>query len=312
MSKIKTGLGRGLDALINPHSKFDGENHLPSDIINNYNESEILLKIPIHTISSNPFQPRINFDAAAMEELKNSILTNGLIQPITVRKVEDKKYQLVSGERRLRACKDIGYKEIPAYIIKVESDAIMLAMALIENIQRERLNPIEIGTSYKRLIDECHLTQEEIAQRIGKDRSTVANSIRLLKLPQEIQDALVKEEISMGHARSLINLNDSHYQLQILKMIKDNNLSVRKVEKLVKDFISGKRITQKSKFDGSQGTTSSAELNAVEDRLRKILGTKVICKQNQNGSGEVILEFYSNEELERLIELLSLIEKSYN
>ncbi len=142
-----------------------------------------LAKISVDFISRNPYQPRFDFDLEAMEELKKSILSNGLIQPITVRRTPDHKYQLVSGERRLKACKEIGYKEIPAYIIQVDSDELMLALALIENIQREKLNPIEIGTAYKRLMDECHLTQEQIAEKVGKDRTTIANTIRLLGLP---------------------------------------------------------------------------------------------------------------------------------
>jgi ParB family transcriptional regulator, chromosome partitioning protein len=317
MSKIKTGLGRGLDALINPHSKFDVENYIATTessentvAVSDNNDANMLLKLPVGKITTNPFQPRINFDPTAHEELKNSILTNGLIQPITVRKITDDSYQLISGERRFRACKDIGYKEIPAYVIKVDSDAIMLALALIENIQREKLNPIEVGLAYKRLMEECNLTQEEIAIQVGKDRSTVANSIRLLKLPQELQEALVKEELSMGHARALINLNDPNYQLLILKQIKDNNLSVRKVEQLVKDFISGKPAAQKVRQSTDKHSSNTAGLSAVEDKIRRIMGTKVNCKLNQNGSGEITLEFYSDDELERLIELFSLIEKS--
>ena len=181
---MKTGLGRGLDALINQHNVKDAYEPAKFAEIrkDDGKQVDILAKIPVELISSNPFQPRMTFEPEAFEELKKSILSNGLIQPVTVRRFGgDNKYQLVSGERRLRACRDIGYKEIPAYIIKVDSDETMLALALIENIQREKLNPIEIGMAYKRLMDECHLTQEQIADTVGKDRTTVANSVRLLE-----------------------------------------------------------------------------------------------------------------------------------
>ncbi len=310
MSKIKTGLGRGLDALINPSSKYDAEDYIEAPAIKEI-ESDVLTKIAVNLISPNPFQPRTSFEPGQQEELKNSILTNGLIQPITVRKIDDNNYQLISGERRLRACKDIGYKEIPAYIIKVDSDETMLALALIENIQREKLNPIEIGTAYKRLMEDCHLTQEQIAQRVGKDRSTVANAIRLLKLPLEIQDALIKDEISMGHARAIINVENNSVQLQIYKKIIVEGLSVHKVEKLVKELSAGNKNNDRGKIKTSHNSISSS-ISALEERLRNILGTKVICRQNSNGAGELILEFYSNDELDRLLELFELIEKNYN
>ncbi len=209
MSKIKTGLGRGLDALINPKGIKNASETAAdfSDLRKDDGSSiDVLAKIPVNLISSNPFQPRTSFEPEAQEELKKSILSNGLIQPITVRRTKENKYELISGERRLKACKDIGYRDIPAYIMKVDSNEAMLALALIENIQREKLNPIEIGLAYKRLMEECFLTQEEIADKVGKDRSTIANSIRLLKLPKEIQDSLVKDEITSGHARAIINL----------------------------------------------------------------------------------------------------------
>ncbi len=309
MSKIKTGLGRGLDALINPPSKYDAEDYIETPTIKE-NESDVLTKIAVNLISPNPFQPRTSFEPEQQEELKNSILTNGLIQPITVRRMDDNNYQLISGERRLRACKDIGYREIPAYIIKVDSDETMLALALIENIQREKLNPIEIGTAYKRLMEDCHLTQEQIAQKVGKDRSTVANAIRLLKLPLEIQDALIKDEISMGHARAIINVENNSVQLQIYKKIIEEGLSVHKVEKLVKELSAGNK-NNRSKIKTSHNSISSS-ISVLEERLRNILGTKVICRQNSNGAGELILEFYSNDELDRLLELFDLIEKNYN
>jgi ParB family chromosome partitioning protein len=317
MSKAKQGLGRGLDALIN-QQKIDNQ----EESVTNYadikhddgKQFDILAKISVEKISPNPFQPRTNFDPETQEELKKSILSHGLIQPITVRRTSVEHYELISGERRLKACKDIGYKEIPAYIIKVDSKEAMLAMALIENIQREKLNPIEIGYAYKRLMEECNLTQEQIADKVGKDRSTIANSIRLLKLPKEVQESLIKEEISSGHARAIINLPNEVFQLEVLQKIKEQNLSVRKVEKLVKKLLTSpeesKRIVT-FKTSSPSGMHVS-NLNDVEDKLRKTFGTKVFCRQKQDGSGEIHIEFYSNEELERLFELFEIIDKSYS
>jgi ParB family chromosome partitioning protein len=316
MSKAKQGLGRGLDALIN-QQKIDNQ----EESVTNYadikhddgKQFDILAKISVEQISPNPFQPRSNFDPETQEELKKSILSHGLIQPITVRRTSHEHYELISGERRLKACKDIGYKEIPAYIIKVDSKEAMLAMALIENIQREKLNPIEIGYAYKRLMEECNLTQEQIADKVGKDRSTIANTIRLLKLPKEVQESLIKEEISSGHARAIINLPNEVFQLEVLQKIKEQNLSVRKVEKLVKKLLTSPEESKRViKFKSSPSGMHFSNLNDVEDKLRKTFGTKVFCKQKQDGSGEIHIEFYSNEELERLFELFEIIDKSYS
>ncbi len=315
MSKGKTSLGRGLDALIRPHGFIHKEGE-DIDLSNlqqdDGNEINIVSKIPVEKISPNPYQPRTNFEPEALEELKKSILSNGLIQPITVRRLNKEQYQLISGERRLKACKDIGYRDIAAYIIKVDSEETMLAMALIENIQREKLNPIEIGSAYKRLMDECRLTQEQIADRVGKDRSTVANSIRLLKLPKEIQDCLVKEEISSGHARALINLPGEELQLYALKKIREANLSVRKVEQLVKKLLTTGIDKKTVRTSLPKGSSIDSNLASLEDKLRKIFGTKVLCKQRQDGSGDIVIEFYSQEELERLFELIEVIDKSYS
>jgi ParB family transcriptional regulator, chromosome partitioning protein len=317
MGKIKPGLGRGLDALIKPQDYVKNNNE--SVDLNQIKDDDgkqvdVLARISVDFISRNPYQPRTHFNPEALEELKKSILSNGLIQPITVRRTPDHQYQLISGERRLIACKEIGYKEIPAYIIEVESDELMLALALIENIQREKLNPVEVGAAYKRLMDECHLTQEQIADKVGKDRTTIANTIRLLKLPEEIQIALVKEEITPGHARALINLPTEELQLQILHKIVKENYSVRKVEKLVKDFSngSGEKSVKRTYTISTGISNSSSNLKDVEDKLRKIFGTKVSCRQRQNGSGEITIEFYSSVELERLFDLFEIIDKNYN
>jgi len=317
MSKMKTGLGRGLDALIKPQAYIknseSGED-LSKVKDDDGKQVDVLAKISVEFISRNPYQPRFEIDPVSLDELKKSILTNGLIQPITVRRTPDHKYQLISGERRLQACKDIGFKEIPAYIIDVASDELMLALALIENIQREKLNAIEIGTAYKRLMDECHLTQEQIADRVGKDRTTVANTIRLLKLPQKIQDALVKDKLTSGHARALINLENEALQLQLLDTILSKNLSVRKVERLVRELNEGgtRKIKRASSSAENRASFHTSNLRDVEDKLRITFGTKVKCVQRKDGSGEIVLEYYSRDELERLIELFEIINKNYN
>jgi len=315
MTKIKPGLGRGLDALISPNAPVKSETlTVPATEIqpDDGQSVEVLVKVPVDLVIPNPFQPRTNFDPEALEELKKSILANGLIQPVTVRRSNNNKYELISGERRLRACREIGYKEIPAYIIKVDTNEAMLALSLIENIQREQLNPIEVAHAYKRLMDECSLSQETIAERVGKDRTTITNSIRLLKLPREIQDSLVKEQISAGHARALINLPFEQMQIDILQKIIAENLSVRKVETLVKKILQGAPKKGSGKSDTQTNRTSDASQKDLEDKLRRIFGTKVMCRQKQDGTGEIIIEFYSNDELERLFDMFELIGKQYN
>jgi ParB family transcriptional regulator, chromosome partitioning protein len=312
---MKTGLGRGLDALINPQMKNTNEmpvaissKDLPKDDGNSY---DILAKIPINQITPNPYQPRTEFDPQTLNELKKSILENGLIQPVTVRRLKINHYELISGERRLRCCKDIGYKDIPAYIIKVDTKEAMLALSLIENIQREKLNAIEVANAYKRLMDECNLSQEDIAEKVGKDRTTITNSLRLLKLPFKVQQSLVKNEISSGHARALINLPYELVQLEILEKIIKHNLSVRKVEEIVRKILNGKN-GQKKKTTYSLRESGNTSQKDIENKLQGILGTKVICKQKKNGAGELTIEFYSFDELERLFELFEIIIKNQN
>lgn len=313
MSKSKTGLGRGLDALINPKNlNMDWDSQPDYSMVkkDDGNGVDQLSKIPIDKVSPNPFQPRTSFDLDALEELKKSILQNGLIQPVTVRRWEGN-YQLISGERRLKACIDIGYKDIPAYIIKVDSDETMLALALIENIQRESLNAIETAKAYKRLMEECHLTQEQIADKVGKNRTTIANSIRLLKLPEEVQQSIIKDEISAGHARAIINLPSTKLQLLALRKILKDGLSVRKVEQLAKK-LSSNNITSDKKNSVKILSADSTNLNDIEDRLRKMFGTKVMCRRKNDGTGQFVIEFYSNDEFERIFELFEIINQTYN
>jgi ParB family chromosome partitioning protein len=321
MSKNKLVLGRGLDALIRPSS--DGDNGVESSVNDELNvvrevvnaqpqqvSEANFLKIKLSQIAPNPFQPRTNFDPQALEELKNSIIVNGLIQPITVRRMAPERFQLISGERRFKAFTELGFSEIPAYILDVVSDETMLAMALIENIQREQLNPIEVGVAYQRLLEECSLTHEEIAQRVGKDRSTVTNSIRLLKLPQKIQDSLIKGDISMGHARALVNVPDVGRQLAILELIVSQNLSVRKVEELVKKAVLADSAKSHVKKAAPEQATGNPAYAQFEDQLRRLLGTKVMCKQKSGGAGEIVIEYYSQGEFERLLELLYAIQNT--
>ncbi len=312
---MKPGLGRGLDALINPQLKDKLDTPVAvstKDIQKDDGVSYgILARISTTNILPNPFQPRTEFDPVAQEELRKSILENGLIQPITVRRTHQDHYELISGERRLRACKDIAYHEIPAYIIKVETKEEMLELSLIENIQREKLNAIEIAGAYKRLMEECNLSQEEIAAKVGKDRTTITNTIRLLKLPQRIQLSLIKDEITSGHARALINLPNELIQLELLEKILKQNLTVRKVEEIVRKFTNS-QIGKKPKVIPHVKDIASISQKDMEEKMQGILGTKVICKQKKNGAGEIIIEFYSLSELERLFELLETIGKNYN
>ncbi len=311
MTKIKPGLGRGLDALIKPQLNEENEAKLPvsldkisKDDGHSYN---ILVKIPIDNIKPNPYQPRSEFDEEALHELKMSILENGLIQPVTVRRTGNNQYELISGERRLRACKEIGYKEIPSYIIKVETKEAMLALSLIENIQREQLNPIEVAHAYQRLMTECNMSQDEIAKQVGKNRSTVTNTIRLLKLPQEIQQSIIENKISAGHARALINIPDEQLQISIKNQIIKKNLSVRNVEELVKKALTSGRTSTVKRTVNAHSDSDAIHINDLEDKLRNVFGTKVICKQKKDGAGEIVIEFYSNDELERLLDLINSI-----
>lgn len=301
----KSVLGRGLNALIpRPPVK---EVSVRSDEVGRDTGGEgIIARIDVESVRPNPFQPRTEFDAEALAELTRSIIEKGVIQPITVRRV-DGGYQLITGERRLRAAQSAGLAQIPAYIIAVESDEEMLELALIENIQREMLNPIEVAHAYKRLIDECHLTQEDVAEKVGKDRTTVTNFIRLLKLPLEIQTGLRKNLISMGHARALINLPSEAWQVRIYQKTVDAGFSVRKVEQLVKAANNPSPRAAKS----TGPTEKSSSIQNVEEQLRRALGTKVSVRAKENGRGDIVIEYYSLDDLDRLLDLFAAIEKMH-
>lgn len=304
MAKSKAVLGKGLNALLSGQQSREVD--LKRDSLGKDDgRSEMVAKIPVDRIRSNPFQPRLDFDPDALEELKLSILQKGIIQPITVRRTEEKTYELISGERRLRAVIDAGLQEIPAYILNVTSNEEMLELALIENLQREHLNPIEIAMSYQRLIKEVNYTQEEVAHKIGKDRTTITNFIRLLKLPDQIQDSLRAGDLSMGHARALLSVADEKTQLKLWKKIIQQGHTVRKTEQLVKDA-GKKKPAKKETKDKSDGSATN-----IEARLRRTFGTKVSVKTRSNGSGDITIEFYSMDDLDRLLDLIDLIDK-YN
>jgi ParB family chromosome partitioning protein len=294
--KTKEPLGRGLAALIRPVAR-------PEIHINKVEEktvteirTENIAEIDVAKISANPFQPRKDFNQESLDELKQSIQQNGIIQPITVRRIDNENFQLISGERRLRACQELGKEKIPAYIMEVQSDEQMLELALVENLQREHLNPIEVAVSYQRLIDECKLTHEQVSDKVGKSRTAVTNNLRLLKLPQTIQDGVREGKISEGHARSLAAISTEMEQLVVFNKIVKFDLSVRKVEQIVQEFNQGNKLR-------TRVPKKYFPPNEVEEKLRNSLGTKVIVKQKAKGNGEIIVEYYSLDDLERLIEL---------
>jgi ParB family chromosome partitioning protein len=289
-------LGRGLASLIprpTVSAAPSAETHTDDGTSTN-----VIASVDLDRIRHNPFQPRADFDPAALDELKRSIQEKGIIQPITVRRYLDG-FQLISGERRVRAAREAGLSQIPAYVLDGKTDEEMLELALVENLQREHLNPIEIAISYRRLIEECRFTQEEVSQRIGKDRTTVTNFLRLLRLPEEIQVGLRRGTISTGHARALVAIEDPDLQMDIFRAVVTRDLSVRDVERLVRTR--GRRKSSRGKR--TQPVQSSA-LTSVEDKLRRALGTKVQVKPVSHGKGEILIEYYSDDDLERILELL--------
>ena len=261
-------------------------------------------EIDVDLIEANPYQPRSNFDQEALQELADSIKVQGIIQPITVRQLGRDKYQLISGERRLQASKLIGMQRIPAYI-RTANDQQMLEMALIENIQRENLNAIEIALSYQRLIHECNLKQEELGDRVGKNRTTVNNYIRLLKLPPTIQAALRDNQISMGHARALITIDDLMSQLKIFKKTVEDGWSVRKVEEEVRKL----SLAPLTDENNRRLQTVRQEIRSLQFRLSSYFGSKVSIKSDDNHKGEIKIPFTSQEELDRILGSLDLEKK---
>jgi len=263
-----------------------------------------IYEVPVASIETNPFQPRTHFDQIALDELAESIKVQGIIQPITVRRLEEGKYQLISGERRLQASKRAGLEKVPAYV-RTANDQQMLEMALIENIQRENLNAIEIALSYERLLHECQLKQEQLGERVGKKRTTVNNYLRLLKLPPDIQAGLRDQKISMGHARALINIENIDLQLSIYEKVLKEDLSVRKVEALVRSLVNGEGNTAE-KPQRKLNPEKQYEYVQLQNRLSSHFGTKVNVKTDDGKKGTISLPFVSTEDLNRILEILNV------
>lgn len=292
-----TGLGRGLGALLQDSEKINpprtSTRISSTEVIGSMNE------IDVSQIEANPYQPRTKFDQESLDELADSIRVQGIIQPITVRQLSEDTYQLISGERRLQASRSLGMRTIPAYI-RTANDQQMLEMALIENIQRENLNAIEIALSYQRLILECSLKQEELGARVGKNRTTVNNYIRLLKLPPVIQASLRDDKISMGHARALITINSDQSQLKIFNQIIEEGWSVRKVEDEVRKLGMMSNVPSESK----KQPTINQEIKSLQFQLSSFFGAKVSVKSNDEHKGEIKIPFGSQDELKKILETL--------
>lgn len=288
--KRKSGLGRGLSALL---ENADQENQQVES-----NGIGSVAMISLADIEANPFQPRTEFDVIALEELKQSIEVHGVIQPITVRKMGYDKYQLISGERRTRASILAGLTQIPAFV-RTANDQDMLEMALIENIQRSDLNAIDVAMSYKRLIEECSLNQDALGERVGKDRTTVNNYLRLLRLPEEIQLGIKQSKLSMGHARAMINMENVEDQLEMYNQIVDQNLSVRDVEGLVK----AKKANPATSF-AINGTDWDPEIDRITEAFYKKLNAAVHLKSGSKEKGKIIISYKNKEDLERILNLI--------
>jgi ParB family chromosome partitioning protein len=294
--KKKPAMGKGLSALLENAS---------ADV--NAKASEVgvvgsISMIPISQIEANPFNPRVNFEKDALEELGKSIAIHGIIQPITVRKLAKDKYQLISGERRFRASQLAGLNEIPSYV-RLANDQTMLEMALVENIQRENLNAIEVAISYQRLMDECNMTQEQLSQKVAKSRSSITNHLRLLKLPIEVQMGVRDSQITMGHARALVSAGDESFQIVLFQRIILENLSVRDLEKLIREGDDNKAETiSKAKVD-------SANLSSKQETfclfLTDKISSRVEIKKSPIGNGKIVINFNSEVDLNRVIEILN-------
>jgi ParB family chromosome partitioning protein len=285
----KSVLGRGLGALIE-----GADEQRDRDLIHS---PSIVNEIPLHRISANPFQPRTSFDEETLNELVMSAKEHGIIQPITVRRATGNSYQLITGERRLKAAQKAGLKRIPAYVREAGDDR-MLELALVENIQREDLDAIEVAISYQRLIEEFNLTQEALGDRVGKKRATIANYLRLLNLPAEIQTAIREKKISMGHARALAGLEDKNFQLVLFRKIIRQDLSVRKVENLIQKVRNGGQG-----YPGSGGEVHS-DYETLREHLSYYFGANVEFKRSNKGSGHIVIPFKSDEDLQRIVSIL--------
>lgn len=285
----KQALGRGLGALIDDAEREKLEEKVSAN-----------LEINIDDIELNPFQPRTRIDEQLLEELAASISKLGIVQPITVREINGSRYQLIAGERRLKAARLAGLKTVPAYL-RTADDQAMLELALVENIQREDLDAIEIAISYQRLIEECNLTQEKLSERVGKQRSTVANYLRLLKLPAEIQLGIKNKQLTMGHARTLINIEDAKKQIKVYYRIIDDDLSVRKTEELVRKLqMNGLKDPEKNE----KKEQLNKDFQNLSGHLSKLFKTDVQFRINEKGNGKIVIQFDNTDQMERILEVL--------
>ncbi|RFC53964.1 ParB/RepB/Spo0J family partition protein [Brumimicrobium aurantiacum] len=294
-SKKRPALGKGLSALLES-SKTD----ITSEDLSDSSVLGSVALLPISSIEANPFNPRTHFEETALNELKESIATHGIIQPITVRKLGRSNYQLISGERRFKASQLAGLKEIPAYI-RVANDQTMLEMALVENIQRQDLNAIEVALSYHRLIEECNLTQEKLAQQISKSRTSITNHLRLLKLPAKIQLSVRENEISMGHARALVGIEDESKQLNLFERVIEEKLSVRDLENILRE---DKNKTEEPKKKEAKPVVTNRQVDFTQEFSDRV-AAKVQIKKQPTGNGKLIINFNSEVDLNRIIEILN-------
>jgi ParB family chromosome partitioning protein len=301
-NKKKGGLGRGLSALLTD-DKTSADREIGKSSI--ANQAGMVIYVPLANVEVNPFQPRSTFEEESLQELADSIRIHGVIQPITVRRIEGNKYQLIAGERRLRATRIAGKNEIPAYV-RAASDQESIEIALIENIQREDLNPLEIAINYKRLMEECDLTQDKLAERLSKNRSTVTNFIRLLKLPPDIQAALRDNQITMGHAKALLAIDHLPTLLSAFKETVAKSLSVRQTEDLVRS-VNDTTVKPPSaeKAANIRASENDIFLRKLTDKIGSTLGTRVTIIRTKEGKGEIAIKFYNDTDLERLVELLT-------
>jgi len=302
MSKSKLELGKGIRALLN---NIDEEAALANKRGTKTENSSPNLRgsvfeIPLSDIEVNPFQPRVEFNEEALQELAESIGIHGVVQPVTVRALSENKFQLIAGERRLRASKLAGKTSIPAYV-RTANDQEALEIALIENIQREDLNAIEVGITYQRLLDECSLTHEEMAKRLGKSRPVITNYLRLLKLPPTIQTALKQNKLSMAHARCLVAVEEPFAQLDVFNKIITQKLSVRQTEELIKNY----KPTKSVKAAAKTSKVLTYDQQKIQDHLASNLSSRVKIKPGKSGTGEIVIYFHSDDDLERITELLS-------
>ena len=312
MASNKRRLGKGLSALL-PSEDEKPKERVPSDspeaqsIRNRYEHAGRVAEVHVTSVRPNPYQPRQEFKEEALEELAASIEQLGIIQPITVRALGSGKYEIISGERRLRAARKAGLERIPAFVREADTEE-MLEMALVENLQREELNPVEIALGYQRLIDECDLTQADVATRVGKNRATVSNFLRLLRLPPRAQAALRDGRVTVGHARALITIEDEQEQLNLLDQILDKDLSVREVETRVRRQRKKAEQDEEAKDPApappAQPTEAELQRKALADKVRQRFSTQVALHQKADGSGKIEISFYSDDDLERVLELL--------